>query len=469
MATSQTLGSGEMCRLTICGPASRIELAVPAHVPLADLLPTFLEHLGPELAAAGSGHDGWVLQRLGEPPLDEDLGTAALGLYDGDVLHLRPRADHLPPVDFDDLVDGVATGTAERGDRWRPETTRRFVLSLVAAALGLGVAVAPMSGTGAMATLVAAMASVVLLLGAAAASRALGDRAAGIVLAAGSIGFTVVAGLALPAGQARALTPGSLVSAPGLLAAGAWAATVAVLARPAVGGVLAGFTAAVFAAVLTGLGGLLVTVGVADVAGAAAIVLAGVLALGAAVPVIASRFAGLRIPPLPTSPDEFQQGIDPEPSRVVLERTARAHEHIGSLYVGLGVVAAGCLMVIGTTQGIAARTLAAVASLLLLLHGRDLLGVRARLAVFVPGVAGLATVLIDLTLDQPATVRPVVVAGLMLTAGLLLSVARTLPGRRLLPHWGRIADLMHTTTAIAVIPLVLAVVGLYARARAGWA
>ena len=469
MATSQTLGSGEMCRLTICGPAAKIELAVPAHVPLTDLLPTFLDHLGPELAASGFGHDGWVLQRLGEPPLDEDLGTAALGLYDGDILHLRPRADHLPPVDFDDLVDGVATGTAERSDRWRPETTRRFVLSLVGAALALGAAVAPMSGTGTMAVAVAGTASVLLLLGAAAASRALGDRAAGILLAAGSIGFTVVAGLALPEGQARALTPESLMSAPGLLAAGAWAATVAVLARPAVGGVLAGFTATVFAAVLMGLGGLLVTLGTATTAGSAAIVLAVTLTLGAMVPVLASRFAGLRIAPLPTSPDEFQEGIDPEPSRVVLERTARAHEHIGSLYLGLGVIATGCLLILGTTPGIAARTLAAVAALLLLLHGRDLFGVRARLAVFVPGVAGLAAVLVDLTLDQSATVRPVAVAGLLLTAGLLLSVARTLPGRRLLPHWGRAADLMHTTTAIAVIPLVLAVVGLYARARAGWA
>ena len=469
MATPQTLGSGEMCRLTICGPASRIELAVPAHVPLADLLPTFLEHLGPELAATGFGHDGWVLQRLGEPPLDEDLGTAALGLYDGDVLHLRPRADHLPPVDFDDLVDGVATGTAERGDRWRPETTRRFVLSLVGAALVLGAAVAPMSGTPAMAALVAGTASVLLLLGAASASRALGDRAAGILLAAGSVGFTVVAGLALPAGDARSLTPGSLLSAPGLLAAGAWAATMAALARPAVGGVLAGFTATVFAAILMGAGGLLVTLEVTDVAGAAAIVLAVTLAIGAAVPVLASRFAGLHIPPLPTSPDEFQEGIDPEPSRGVLERTARAHEHIGSLYIGLGVIAGGCLAVLGTTPGIAARALAAVGSLLLLLHGRDLFGVRARLAVFVPGVAGLAAVLVDLTLDRSATVRPVVVVGLLLVAGLLLSVARTLPGRRLLPHWGRAADLMHTTTAIAVIPLVLAVVGLYAKARAGWA
>ncbi|MFB9840699.1 type VII secretion integral membrane protein EccD, partial [Actinoallomurus acaciae] len=72
-------------------------------------------------------------------------------------------------------------------------------------------------------------------------------------------------------------------------------------------------------------------------------------------------------------------------------------------------------------------------------------------------------------LDQPAAVRPAVVLGLLVIAGLLLSVARLLPGRRLLPHWGRMADLAHSGTAIAIIPLVLTVVGLYAKARGGWA
>jgi type VII secretion integral membrane protein EccD len=468
MATTQTPTSGEMCRLTICGPASRIELAVPVHVPLADLLPTFLEHLGSDLAAAGFGHDGWVLQRLGEPPLAEDMGAAGLGLFDGDVLHLRPRADQLPPVDFDDLVDGVATATADRPDRWRPETTRRFVLYLVGVVLGLGMAVVPMSGTGTRSALVAGAAGLVLLLGSAAASRALGDRAAGILLASGAIGFTAIAGLALPVGADRPLTASALVSASGLLAAGTWAATVAGLARPAVGGVLAGLTATAFAAFLTAMGGLLVMLGVTGRVGAAAIVLAATLAIGAAVPVLASRFAGLRIAPLPTNQAEFQEGIDPEPSRVVLERTARAHEHVGSLYLGLGAVATGCLLILGTTPGISAPVLTAVASLLLLLHGRDLFGVPARLAVFAPGVTGSATLLLGLALDLNVTVRPLVVAGLLIAAGLLLAVAHALPGRRMLPHWGRIADLSHTASAMAIIPLVLAVVGVYARARAGW-
>jgi hypothetical protein len=91
MTTQLAVGSGEVCRLTVYSPASRVELAVPVHVPVADLLPTILGHLGPELATTGMEHGGWVLQRLGEPPLQEDLGAAALGLYDGDILSTSDR------------------------------------------------------------------------------------------------------------------------------------------------------------------------------------------------------------------------------------------------------------------------------------------------------------------------------------------------------------------------------------------
>ena len=74
MEILRTTGSGEVCRLTVCGLTSQIELAVPAHVPVADLVATFPDHLGPELTGAGLEHDGWVLRRLGEPPNDAAAG-----------------------------------------------------------------------------------------------------------------------------------------------------------------------------------------------------------------------------------------------------------------------------------------------------------------------------------------------------------------------------------------------------------
>src|SRR5262249_27624667 len=88
----------DLCRLTVCGPARSGELAVPVHAPLIDLLPALVGHLGDKLADAGLEHGGGVLQRLGDPPLREELSVAALGLRDGDMVHLRPRADQLPPL-----------------------------------------------------------------------------------------------------------------------------------------------------------------------------------------------------------------------------------------------------------------------------------------------------------------------------------------------------------------------------------
>src|ERR1700689_5185382 len=129
----------DLCRLTVCGPGRSAELAVPVHVPLIDLLPALTGHLGDGLADAGLEHGGWVLQRLRGPPLREGLSVAALALRDGDIVHLRPRAEQLPPLDFDDLIDGIATGISARPDRWQPGMSRRLLAGVVAAPLGAGV------------------------------------------------------------------------------------------------------------------------------------------------------------------------------------------------------------------------------------------------------------------------------------------------------------------------------------------
>src|SRR6202050_5648316 len=131
----------DLCRLTVCGPGRSAELAVPVHVPLIDLLPALVGHLGDGVAHAGLDHGGWVLQRLGDPPLREELSVAVLGLRDGDVVHLRPRAEQLPPLDFDDLIDGVATGISARSDRWQPDMSRRLLAGVLAAPLAAGLAV----------------------------------------------------------------------------------------------------------------------------------------------------------------------------------------------------------------------------------------------------------------------------------------------------------------------------------------
>jgi hypothetical protein len=50
-------------------------------------------------------------------------------------------------------------------------------------------------------------------------------------------------------------------------------------------------------------------------------------------------------------------------------------------------------------------------------------------------------------------------------AFLFFALERSLPERRMLPHWGRVGDLLHTLTAAALIPAVLWLAGLYEFAR----
>ncbi|HVQ90884.1 MAG TPA: hypothetical protein VMU51_07585, partial [Mycobacteriales bacterium] len=204
-------------------------------------------------------------------------------------------------------------------------------------------------------------------------------------------------------------------------------------------------------------------------AGAAAVVLATALLLRAVVPVLAARLAGLRIRPLPGSATEFQQDIDPEPAGTVLAGAESAIGYLVAMYVGLGAVEAGCLAVLASAPGWAPRALTAVASFLLLLNGRDLVGAWQRLAALGPGLVGAAAVLAAGTATATPQHRLVIVAALVILAGVLVAAARMLPGRRLLPYWGRLADLGQSAAALAVVPLVLAVLQLYARVRAGWA
>jgi type VII secretion integral membrane protein EccD len=467
MTTQLAVGSGEVCRLTVYSPASRVELAVPVHVPVADLLPTILGHLGPELATTGMEHGGWVLQRLGEPPLQEDLGAAALGLYDGDILYVRPHDEQLPPVDFDDIVDGVATGIAERKDAWRPALTRRFALGLAGLALAMGALLIPALGSGGSRVVVAGAIAALLVVAAAAAARAYGDPGAGATLAVAAVGYAVLTGLLLPV-FAGPVDPLRLLTAPGLLAAGTFGTAAAVSAQVGIGALRAALSGTAAAAILTAVAGLLGSTTRSNSAHVAAIVLPVVLLLAYLVPSIGAKLAGIRILPLPVNPDEFQQDVEPEPSQRLLDRTAQANTYITALYAGLAVVCGGCLVVLARAPGRSAPVLALVAALMVLLHSRELVGVWQRLVTAASGVLGLLALVADQCAGRSAGFRLLVVLLLVLVALLACVAARVLPGRRLLPHWGYAGDIAHWLAAAAVIPLALSVAGVYGRVRGVW-
>ncbi len=457
----------DLCRLTVCGPARTVELAVPVHVPLIDLLPALVGHLGDGLADAGLEHGGWVLQRLGDPPLREELSAAALGLRDGEVVHLRPRAEQLPPLDFDDLIDGVANTISTRPDRWRPDMSRRLLVGLLAVPLAAGLAVLARH-LGTLSELAAAALAVVLIALTAAASRALADLPAAGVLGAAAIGYAGLAAAELPLlpyGEAAVRPLAWVTIRAAMPAVGAVLAGAAMAVAMARGGRPPAVVATAVAGMFLAVGGALATVARLDVAATAGILLALIVPFGGWTPMIAFRLASMRLDATPSTPDELQSDLDPVPGQQVIDSTRRADRYMTALYSGLAVVVTGCLIVLGVAAGWRARLVAIDVIALLLLHSRVLVAARHRLAVLVPAVCGAAVLVTAAGFRADSRSWLTVFAGLVVAAGLLLTGERLLPGHKLLPHWGRAGDLLHTLTAVALIPGVLWLLNLYEFAR----
>jgi type VII secretion integral membrane protein EccD len=472
-------GVDDLCRLNVCGPSRSVELAVPVHVPLIDLLPAMVGHLGDNLADTGLDHGGWVLQRLGDPPLREDLSVAVLGLHDGDTVHLRPRADQLPPLDFDDLIDGIAVGISGRSDRWRPEMSRRLLTGLLAVPLAAGL-VLLVGRPGPFADALAALTAVILLALTAAASRAFANLSMAGILAAAAIGYAAVAGgeftlLSTLAEAARAphspgtaaatLPVGWTVLRPALLASGGSAAAVSAVLTGAIGGRHPAIVGTTATAILVTAAAVLAVAGRLSAAATAGLVLVLVLPFSGWIPVLSFRLAGLRLDPLPTTPDELQADLDPLPGQHLVERTRWTDRYQNALYCGLGVVVMGCLIPVGVTPGWPARLVALDAAILMLLHARALVGVRQRLALILPAVGGLAVLAVAAGLGMPRNSWAGVFAGLVLAGGALLTLEQITPGRKVVPHWGWAGDMLQSLTAVALFPLVLWMLNVYHYAR----
>lgn len=456
----------ELCRLTVRAPAKSIDLAVPADVPVADLLPAVLGYAGDNLEEAGIDHGGWVLQRLGGEPLDEELTLDSYGLRDGDTLYLRPRAEALPEVHLDDLVDGIATTMRDHPFGWTPKVSRWVLLGIVVAVLAGGVLVIAWPGGSSLSRSVFATAAGLLLLaGAGAASRAVGDAGAGAALGFMVGPYLALAGWLLPGGELAGPHAYETLGAR-LLAASAAMAGGAVLALAVVAAFAALFLSVAVVSLFAAVAAvLLLTTDLAPVHAAGILAVLAVV-LGAFVPSLAFRMSGMRMPPLPTNAQQLQEGIEPHAASAVSARAILADGWMTSLYGAVGLVGAACVAILARERELAEIIMTVALCLLLVLHARGLGNIWQRMSLVAPGIFGLLLlVLVAAPAASPGN-RLVTAAGLLAAAAAAAIAAWTVPGRRLVPYWGRAGELLHSALAIAVLPLALWVLGVYGALRA---
>lgn len=459
MATSTTVFS----RVTVVAPRTRIDVALPADVAVADLMPMILDMTAESSPDGGAGHGGWCLARLGGEQLEPGRALASLGIVDGDLLQLRKRSDNPPPPLYDDVVDAIATATPGSFRPWTKETAQRIAhlgagAALVFAALAL-VYAGPLDGGASVGPAVAAGLAALLFIGVAGALARVYDApdTAVLLAAAGAIPMAFVAGLHAVPGMPESpnLLLGSVLVVV-FAAASIWLTAGGVT-------VFVAYGAAGTLGVLGFLVGTFVeTTPQAIAGGAAAIALLGISLL----PRITIQLSKLPLPVVPTDSEDLKEST-PFPDFAHIEkRSGIAHEYLTGLIVGCGGVAAVSAVVIATQDTVWSFLLSIVVALVLLLRGRSYANGAQAIALLTTGMLATAGVAIGAISAASPIARLAYVFGvLVIVAAGALVIGVVFPQQKFSPVMRRTVDIIEAILIAVVLPLALAVMGLYSVVR----
>jgi type VII secretion integral membrane protein EccD len=442
-------------RVTVVGESGRIDVALPAQSTIAELLPVLVRATtAPGDLSAHRG--GFVLSRVGGARLPGDRTVAAVGLRDGELLHVTPVGHAAAAVIFDDLVDAVASEVSDAPGRWTPALSRRFAAVAAALAFGGVALVAVTMESRPAGPIAAALTAVLLLVAGVTLSRARDAAAVGSALAgAGLPGVLTAAYAAFPGGPARAMAAAfaavsgyALLSAVLLPAYRIWFCTAA-----GAGGGAA-------------IAGAVVATGSADATSAAAVLIVLAVVISPAFPILSLRLGRLPVPEVPNDMAAFRAAEKPTPAAEVAGRTRAAQAALTSLLTAeaLIVLAGGLLLVrIGTLTG---WILTGVAGLALLVRSRAYLSLAQRGVLLGAGTTILAATAVRLVTHGGDTAALTIGAlALLIGAGCAVHAVRA--GRRPpSPYWAQFLDIVDFIAVTSLVPAGAAVLGLYGSIQA---
>lgn len=444
--TQAPVNASGLVRVTVASGARRVDLVLPAAVPVAELLPELARSVG--VLDPLTVHGGYRLVTSEGRELASDLGLTVQGVDDGGVLTVLAGVDDEPPRVYDDVVEAMAD-VVERDLRpWDPASGRRTALAASALLMALG-AVALLLQRGS--TLAAAAASVVsaaLVAGAVVLARTQREPEAAVAVGWMGSAYAALAGALL-------VTDGPFLGPPAAAAgAGAVLAGLACLLGLAEGRALM-IPAVVVGAVFLATGLLL---GVADFEPAVVLTVALVVVVlaGSVFPWLALGVTGTRVDQLYAPADITADPTEVDPAAVGADARV-AHEILVAISgtVGLLLVAIAPLAV---RLGLAGTLLAAVASAVVVLRTRQY---RTRAQVLVglgSGVLGLAATAAALLWTWPEW-RPT--AALVLAAsGAVLLLATLLPAQASVRR-GRLGDVAESACLLALLPLLVVATGVF--------
>ncbi|GAA3376388.1 type VII secretion integral membrane protein EccD [Streptomyces sannanensis] len=483
MSTTATTG---FCRVTVVAPDSRIDVALPEDIAVADVYPEILRLTG-QTQPVGVP-TGYHLVRRDGTVLDGARTLAAQRVLDGEVLSLRPFAESLPPAVFDDVSDAVASAVTRDRRLWNDDLLRGAglaggVVLLVLMGFVLWYADPVRHDMHGLPGIIAGTAGLLLTVLAGVRARVYQDRAAAVALGLGALPLLLIGGSGIvgpPAGEG----PGRLQFLLGCVAV--LVASVALVALMPSGD--APFVAAAFLATAGTLATFAAILTQASATATASVCAPVAIGLVAFLPALSARFARLPIgyaAPHSATQDDFSAEPAPEGRPVDAERIAdqarRGHETLLGLVGGCAAVVVGSAAVLGFSDNVWGRLLALAAGLAMLLRARLFRYTSQVTCALLSGIAAIALLVLGLSLNPPAgllyelvhqgdrgalDIRTVwLSAAVGAGAALLTAIGLIVPRKGLSPFWGRLLDLAEAAVLLSLVPLCLAVLDVYARAR----
>lgn len=477
MSSNATTG---FCRVTVVAPDSRIDVALPEDVPLADIYPEVLRLSGQ--TQVDGAPTGFHLVRRDGTVLDSGLPLAAQQIRDGDLLSLRPFAESLPPAVYDDVADAIASAVAADRRFWGPELMRSFglvgagvLLTLLGFALWFADLRHDMHG---LPGILSGVIAVVLVTFAGVRARVYQDHEAALALGLGALPHTLIAGSGIIAVATTGDGPGRLQMLVGCVAMLVVSVLLVGLLPEkdsvfvASSFLAAAGTLATFAAVL------LPETPATDIAAVTAVT--AIAAIGF-LPGLSARFA--RLPVGFNAPGQTSTrgaAFAEEASRsetVQYERIAqqarRGHEVLVGLVGGCAAVLIGACAVLGFSDRMWAELLALTVGISTMMRARLFRYTGQVFALTIAGLTGLGLLILGLSLHTPKFILAAtsttsvdlrttwLAASIAAGAAILTGIALVVPRVGVSPFWGRILDMVDSLMLISLVPLALAVLDIY--------
>ena len=440
MSQAPASASG-LVKVTVTSGTRRVDLVLPAAVPLAELLPELARSVG--LLDGGTVHGGYRLVTQEGRELVPDASLTMQGVAAG--------VDDESPRVYDDVVEAM-TDIVERDLRpWEPASGRRTALVAASLLLGLG-AVALLVQDGTLAASAAALVSLGLLTGAIVLSRAQDEPEAAVAVAWMGAAYGAVAGLMLaPDGQ--------LFGAP-VAAAGAGALVAGLVALVGLG---EGRTLVIPPVVV---GAIFLATGLVMQAAAfdAAVVLTTSLVV---IVIVGSVFPWLALGATGTSVDQLFSVADitadpDEIDAVDVGADARvAHEILVAVSATVGVLLV-LVAPLAVSLGVWGTLVAVLSCLVVMLRTRQYRVGSEVLVGLVSGIVGLASVAVSVLWLHPDW-RPAAAVALA-AAGAVLLALTLLPSTPSVRR-GRLGDVAETAALVTLPPLLVLASGVFSAVR----